>query len=255
MNVIKPLLRLIWGRPQTHSYMLQLPLEIILKILALLPPYTQLLAYQTCRPLRAIIYQRFLAGKGEILATWKDTLLYLTHLSRSLPDRYLQRLIAPYHSQIKWRFDIDQGISAWRSVYPKVVDGRYLLCSIWTYLEGQTKVSQQSIRYIFICPHIRTFEMECIQERRRKYIDMAFEEAFSEMNTKTYSSCRSCRTDDFIQASPERVIVCAWQDFGPEGMVSDPDWGAITLSFNSVHHRPGSVRELYGQHEHNGEIY
>lgn len=89
MNIIKLLSSFQWLRPHTRSYLLRLPLEILLEILNLLPPYCLLVVYQTCRPLRAIIHQNFLSGRGEMLVTLKDKLRYLTCLARSLPDRWV----------------------------------------------------------------------------------------------------------------------------------------------------------------------
>jgi hypothetical protein len=91
MNIIKLVLRFIKGRPWTDSYILQLPLEILLEILAYLPLYSQFIVYQTCHPLRAIIYEYFFNRKTHILAK-REHLLYLTHLARSRPDR---RVCAP----------------------------------------------------------------------------------------------------------------------------------------------------------------
>lgn len=74
---------------ETDSYILRLPVDILLTILEYLPPHTQLIVYQTCRPLRAIIYHHFLAGKGDILATLENRLHYLTDLARSMPDQWI----------------------------------------------------------------------------------------------------------------------------------------------------------------------
>lgn len=89
MNIIKLLSSFRRLRPHTHSYLLRLPIEIMLEILNLLPPYCLLVVYQTCRPLRAIIHQNFLSGRGEMLATLEDKLRYLTCLARSLPDQWV----------------------------------------------------------------------------------------------------------------------------------------------------------------------
>lgn len=331
MNIIQSLTRLIWGKPQTNSLILHLPVEMVVKILAFLPLDSRFLVYQTCRPLRAITYKYFLAGKGNVIdlarATREDKLLYLTALARSLPDRwvcvkccrlhqidewdtplhdssyyllcqdgmdttegyrvskvgwpkyypdhrhveltlkytrtedikrkhqkYLQRLLTPYHGPIKGYFDVAKGISARISVYPKVVNGRYLLLSILTYVEDETKVSRQSIKFLEICSHISHQEMCKFAYGMEKNIDEAFEIALSANNTRTFFSCGLCGTDYSIQASPERFIICVWQDFGPEGTIYDLDWRAMVCENGLVYHKPGSVRKLYGPHEHNGEI-
>lgn len=337
MNIIKFLIRLVWRRsetqPQTHSYILQLPLELLLEIFAFLPPYSQLLVYQTCRPLRAITHQYFLVGRGEILATPKDRLHYLTHLARSLPDRWvcakccklhrtcswdtpssrasylpkcgdgktyafeehseskklanreyspahrhveltlkyarlesqkrthqkhLQRLLAPHHAASKSPRDIGvaEGILAQRSFYPKVVDGRYLLFTIRTYLGAGATISRQSIKFIEICPHLYSFAGLRLRNGLKLDMDMILYSAFSAPpNYRSFFPCLACGTDVSIQVSPERAIVCTWQDLGPEGTVYDPNWEAIVRTTTNICHRAGSIRELYGQHEHNCEIY
>lgn len=170
-------------------------------------------------------------------------------------QKYLQRLLAPHHGPIKGFFDVDEGISAQISVYPKVVNGRYLLLSIFTYVEGQTKVSRQSIRFLEICSHISVYEICNIAYGMKKNFDEAFEIALSANNIRKFFSCGLCGTDYSIQASPERYIICVWQDFGPEGTIYDSDWTAMGRQNGLVYHEPGSVRKLYGPHEYNGEIY
>ncbi|EHK43391.1 hypothetical protein TRIATDRAFT_35020 [Trichoderma atroviride IMI 206040] len=332
MTIIQFLTRLIRGKPQTNSLILQLPVEIIVKILALLPFHSQLLVYQTCRPLRVITYEYFLTGKGNVTdlarATREDKLLYLTPLARSLPDRwvcvnccklhqidkwdtplhdtfcylfcqdgmdttegyrvsrvgwphyypnhrhveltlkytrmedikrrhqkYLRRLLTPHHGPIMGYFDVAKGISGRISVYPKVVNERYLLLSIFTYVEGETKVSRQSIKFLEICSHISDQEICNIAYGWEKNINEAFETALSANNTQKFFSCGLCGTDYSIQASPERFVICVWQDFGPEGTIHDVDWRAMVCENGLVHHEPGSVRKLYGPHVHSGETY
>ncbi|KAL7929033.1 hypothetical protein V8C35DRAFT_325418 [Trichoderma chlorosporum] len=324
MNIAKILTSLIWRtpktQPQTSSYILQLPVELLLEIFNFLPPYSQLLVYQTCRPLRIIIYQFFIAGKGgEIpsLPTLEYKLLYLTHLARSLPNRWvcatccklhqtyykdtpsartfyipkcgdgkhwasqepsesrsfenqeyspshrhieltlkytrlkshqqhLQRLLTAHHATSKRSsICVAKGILAQRSFYPKVVNGRYLLFTVRTYLSAKT-ILRQSIQFIQICPHLNAWSQSPVQSYRMNRLETTLHMVFSALpdTPKISSSCLSCGTDFSIQLSLKRILICVWQDLGPEGTIYDPDWGAIS----------GSIRELYGQQEHNGEV-
>ncbi|KAL7892200.1 hypothetical protein HDV63DRAFT_398793 [Trichoderma sp. SZMC 28014] len=334
MDIIKLSTRLIRRvRSKTHpqTYILQLPVELLLKILDYLPPYSQLLVYQTCRPLRTLVRQHFLDGKGDLLATLEDRLRYLTHLARSTPERWvcakccklhqtckwdtpvyrgayhlpacgegmgyvedseckrlandgyaashrhieltlkyvrlksskkehrkhLQRLLAPHHFQTQSPHSISvaEGILAQKSFYPKVVDGRYLLLTVRTYLGTSTPVSPQSIKSLLICPHQYTFGSFRRRNEMKIYLDTVFYMAFSAPpNTPFFCSCLACGTDISIQTSPERILVCAWQDLGPEATVYDPDWEAIVRYTEVVHHKTGSIRELFGQQVHNGEV-
>ncbi|EHK46535.1 hypothetical protein TRIATDRAFT_43205 [Trichoderma atroviride IMI 206040] len=334
MDILKFPLRLLRrakSKPQT--YILQLPVEILLEIFEYLPPYSQLLVYQACRPLRTLVHQYFLAGKGNVLATLEDKLRYLTHLARSTPDRWvcakccklhqtckwdtpvyrgayqlpacrdgiayvphdsecqtlsnvgysashrhieltlkysrlkskkkkhrthLQRLLAPHHfeTQSPRSISVAEGILAQSSFYPKVVDGRYLLHTVRTYLGAETPVSPRSIKFLQICPHLHSLGGFCRWNNMGIDLDTVFNMAFSAPpNTPIFSSCPACGTDISIQFSPERAVVCAWQDVGPEATVYDPDWEAIVRRTKVVYHDAGSIRELFGQHEHNGEIF
>lgn len=50
-------------------------------------------------------------------------------------QRHLQRLLAPHHIQLGANYyTITRGIEARISIYPKVINGKYLLLSIWTSL-------------------------------------------------------------------------------------------------------------------------
>lgn len=336
MNTVKSLIRVVKRarlslRSQTRSHILQLPIEVLLRIFEYLPPYSQLLVYQTCRPLRTIIHQYFLSGKGDILAAPKDRLCYLTHLARSLPDRWvcakccklhqtcewdtpkpqnytpkcrdglsfvdersecrklpnteyapchrhleltlkyarlkspkkkhqkhLQRLLAPYHvdSQISGGMSVANGVRAQSSFYPKVVDGRYLLFSAHAYIASRGTILQQSIEFLIICPHVYSFGAFCGRNTLTRDLDMILYTCFSAPpNTIISTSCLACKTDITIEASLERLIICTWQDLGPEATVYDPDWEAIVRNTTSVYHETGSIEELYGQNEHKCDCY
>ncbi|KAL7919730.1 hypothetical protein ACQKWADRAFT_322807 [Trichoderma austrokoningii] len=255
MNIIQYLTRLIWAEPQTNPYILQLPVEILVDILALLPLHSRLVVYQTCRRLRAVIHEHF---PGEKCQDGRDTSqdyrvtkigwpkYYPSHRHVELTlkytrmedknrrhQRYLQRLLTPHHGS----------------------NNAYLLLSIFTYLEGETKVSRESIRFLEICYNISHLETCYFWYGIKRDIDEAFETAISAEGARIFFSCSVCRTEYSIQASPERFIICVWQDFGPEGTMYDPDWMLMAFGYGSVYHKPGSVRGLYGPHEHNGEIY
>ncbi|EHK43350.1 hypothetical protein TRIATDRAFT_301206 [Trichoderma atroviride IMI 206040] len=316
---------------QPPCHLLQLPVDMLVEILAFLPPYTLLLVYQTCRPLRTIIHQFFLAGRGDILsnATPEDRLLYLTHSSRLQPDRwvcakccklhrihgedtpykssprhlscvdgldiserygeskyfayvpkhrhvqltlkytrlenkervynkYLLKLLEPYHHQLQEAYwTITRGVEVRFSAYPKVVNGRYLLLSIWTYLDYEIKVSRKSIRYLDICPHYSQREV-----RQNLHwgaialagIERALDTAFAIRGAPMRFSCGSCKTDFSIETSSGRVTICIWQDFGPEGTVFDKGWAAIARDTGALYHRRQSIRQLYGPHNHGGEM-
>ncbi|KAM0524466.1 hypothetical protein ACHAPE_000560 [Trichoderma viride] len=334
MSIIDFLIRPKKGKlsDQRPCYILQLPVVTLVEILALLPPYTLLLVYQTCGPLRRIIYEYFLSGRGDILAnaTPEDRLIYLAHFSRLQPDRwvcakccklhrihgkdtpetcssrhlscvdgldiserygeskylgyapkhrhvelalkytrledkerkyrkYLLKLLEPYHRRLQEPYwTITRGVEVRFSAYPKVVNGRYLLLSIWTYLGYKIKPGRKSIRYLDICPHYsqeevgRNYRWGQIGQAGIEHagVDQALDTAFATRNTPAHFSCDSCRTDFTIETSSERVTICIWQDFGSEGTIYDVEWGAIARDANFLYHQPQSVRQLYGPYKH-----
>lgn len=171
--------------------------------------------------------------------------------------KHLQRLLAPHHFQTRSPHSISvaEGILAQSSFYPKVVDGRYLLLTVRTYFGVETPVSPRSIKSLIICPHLYSFGIFNRRNGMVRDLDALFHIAFSAPpNTPIFYSCLACGTEISIQISPERVVVCAWQDLGPEATVYDPDWEAIVRNTEVVYHNAGSIRDLFGQHEHNGEI-
>jgi hypothetical protein len=135
------------------------------------------------------------------------------------------------------------------------VDGRYLLLTVHTYLGVGTMVSRQSVKYLKICSDLISFSGIIYENDLKLNLAMILYAAFSAPpNTRILFPCLACGTDLSIRASKERMVICVWRGLGPEGMVYDPDWGAIVRQSTTTHHRIGSIRELYGQHEHNGEI-
>ncbi|KAL7921167.1 hypothetical protein ACQKWADRAFT_321656 [Trichoderma austrokoningii] len=308
------------------DHILLLPVEIIEEILAHLPLHTLLLASQTCRPLRKLIHDFYPAARDDMLANAepKEILLYLTHLSRLQPDRWvcakcfkLHRIHvedSPYdHSHVRctdgsdvsaryrvskcfgytpmhrhvqltlkyvrlgseesryqeyleslgavhYRFDYkSRGNNTNGAVYleyvayPRVVDGKYLLLSIWTYGGVHYDLNARDIYCLDICPHFSQMGV------RRDYnwgdIQRLFVTVFATKDTLTEISCDSCKTDFIIERSPRRFDVAVWQDFGSEGTIFDAEWGSLARDTHFIHHQPQSVRHFYGPLEHQGKIY
>lgn len=305
-------------------YILLLPVDTIVEILALLPLHTLLLASQTCRPLQTIVHDFFLAGRGDLLANAEpeERILYLTHLSRLQPDRwvcvkccklhqirdedtpygqkhvgcadgldvsdrykvskhfgytpmhrhvqlalkytrlgckeeryrdYLERLCA-FHSRLDYKpyIDIEGGLVVEYAAYPKVVNGRYLLLSIWKYVEAHYKLRPESIYCLDICPHYSQ------KGTRRDYswgnIQRVMRTVFAVESTLTEISCDSCKTEFSIARSPRCATITIWQDFGSEGTIYDAEWGSLARDTHSLHHQPQTVRHSYGPFMYEGRL-
>ncbi|QYS99376.1 F-box domain-containing protein [Trichoderma simmonsii] len=68
-------------------------------------------------------------------------------------ENYLKSLIAPYHTYLRPNnLDINK-VKRKYSVYPKIVNGRYLLHTVRRYSQAKGPISMQSMGYISICPH------------------------------------------------------------------------------------------------------
>ncbi|KAL7784144.1 hypothetical protein V8C37DRAFT_396198 [Trichoderma ceciliae] len=324
--------------------MLQLPVDILIMIMAKLPIYNQIIASQTCRSLRAILRHHCIGDEEPLstMLTRLQRLRFLFLLARTLPDKwvcdecvtlhnveardtpadprckrcrryrrlqerssgsygfslnhrhlqltfkhlrltstekvyqkYLQSLLAPYHTQITTGYIRSPKIHGQYSAYPRVVDGRYLLKCTWDYRERQDIVRRQYMGSVSICEHqyilasdtyppptqrpwsmsfqalLDRFEAERRPSPWRAF-DMAVEAAFESPYEEVHSSCMFCGTDFSVQASPERVTVQTWQDFGPEGTSEDPYWRAhagAVCSERKTRRMTGSIRELYGECE------
>lgn len=95
---------------------------------------------------------------------------------------HLQRLLAPHQaesiSSVGSVF-IKEGISVQRSFYPKVVDGRYLLLTVQTYLGAGTMISRQFLKFFETCPHLYSIGAYSRMNNLETHLDTSFCEAFS----------------------------------------------------------------------------
>ncbi|KAL7953133.1 hypothetical protein V8C34DRAFT_318434 [Trichoderma compactum] len=197
------------------------------------------------------------------------TLKY-TRLNKLEPkyENYLKSLIAPYHTYLRPNdLDINK-VKRKYSVYPKVVNGRYLLHTVWRYYQAKGPISMQSMGYILICPHreghsptdtpVGFFAGHISPDTQAEAngavtIDpsqglyVCIERAFRLLHTEVCSSCIYCTTDFSVRASHKEVVVSVWQDFGGEDTAFSPEWSALVFKLRCVHYHYGSVRKLYDQ--------
>ncbi|KAL7929528.1 hypothetical protein V8C35DRAFT_331609 [Trichoderma chlorosporum] len=316
----------------TRCAILELPNEILLRILFFLPQHSQMLISQTCRGFHVVTQRYFPAGYRP--DTFEGQLLYLSHRARSLPDRwvctkclklhrinvrdtpgdslysfcdaqvrdgpdyygqygfhlthkhlqltlkytrlgemdpkyesYLKSLIAPYHTYIKPN-DLDiSRVKRQYSVYPKVINGRYLLHTRWRYQKADGSISTESMGYLSICAHQKGhspinnsiwFNLGNISPVARAESDervacgpwdglhTIIEKAFQSPHTEFCGHCTYCNTDFSVKASQKEVTVSTWQDFGIESTPFSLEWSTMVFRHRGVFYHPGSVRKLYG---------
>jgi hypothetical protein len=156
------------------------------------------------------------------------------------------------------------------AVYPKIVQGRYMLLSVWTYEQRSEPISQEAIGWLSICHHqglnfTTAFVERLFWMRERENVEtggraseaghslrFTFELARQRPRTGVSGSCSKCPVDFSVNFSPDVMTVQAWHDFGPEGTPLDPAWMVhVRPRFGShdhdltLGHTEGSVRDLY----------
>lgn len=158
----------------------------------------------------------------------------------------LDQLMKPNRARISTDSEIMGAIRSDFAAYPKIVEGRYLVLSVWTYQQRQESVSLQSMGKLTVCYHQRSDSI------LGSLICSALESASQRPRTTVDGFCPDCPVDFSVNFSPKRTTVRAWHDLGPEGTPLDVAWRVhcwprlrsssrdLTLG-----HVGGSVRELY----------
>ncbi|EEU37097.1 uncharacterized protein NECHADRAFT_86680 [Fusarium vanettenii 77-13-4] len=156
----------------------------------------------------------------------------------------LNQLTRPHRASIQKHSTIMGTIRCEYTSYPKIVQGRFLLLSVWAYDERNEPISRQNMESLSICRHQRL-------NGYRSALDAALETALRRPRTPVDGSCTECPVDFSVNFSPKRTTVHAWHDFGPEGTPLDPAWIVHFFGRLYRHHDPtvghaeGSVREMY----------
>lgn len=147
------------------------------------------------------------------------------------------------------------GMAVKFSVYPNIVDGRFILFTIWQFDEETVPLSLETLsRSAFrFCPHLGLISKPNPRILQNPLIDVvytAFEEA--NMGQGFHHSCGRCPTDYSITVRPSRVVFRIWQDLGPGAPLADPCWHSHIWSDDNddfrgptVFHQPGSIRDMY----------
>ncbi|KOS23355.1 hypothetical protein ESCO_006690 [Escovopsis weberi] len=185
-----------------------------------------------------------LAFKYTRLKKWRHHL----HLRRLLAETHADFVPNPLCPTLEGEF----------SAYPKIVNGRYLLFSTWTFTPGEENASERGMGSLRICQHqsfvgdprllppdrtgtsidnnndhggggARAPDPERAQQQVPKTaLSRIVRSAFRRPHHEICSSCAHCPTDFSVQVTPERAIVRVWQDFGGDGSPLDPAWTVHT---------------------------
>ncbi|KAM5353964.1 hypothetical protein ACJ41O_000614 [Fusarium nematophilum] len=183
--------------------------------------------------------------------------------------KYLGQLTKPYRAPFSTGSSRVDALTAEYSTHPRVVDGRYLLLSVWRYWQSREPVSEQTMGVLNLCWHQKLefersisisegfFElgewylMEEGYDRwwREHALRRAFKHAKELPGTEVRGACTLCPVDFTVNFTPQETVVCAWHDFGPEGTPLDPAWMVHIQKPNpkslELGHEEGTIRELY----------
>ncbi|KAL7805674.1 hypothetical protein V8C44DRAFT_352013 [Trichoderma aethiopicum] len=178
-----------------------------------------------------------------------------------LSTEYLQRLLQPIRKHIRSRYTRKGFVDGDFSAYPKVVDGRFLVKSTFEFREAYSKICREYLGTIALCGH-QIIQASDVHNWRGRVVDphnevqplyallVATRAAFLVPGTEFCGSCRFCGTDFAITATPDRVTLRCWQDFGPEGTTYDPHWRSHVsrvFSTATAHRIEENIRVLYGE--------
>lgn len=181
---------------------------------------------------------------------------------------YLKALLKPVETSFTTELGIPNWLHTKHSVFPKVVAGRYLLQSVYFYLENRTVVTRETIGELRVCLHQRCAPGQAgmsnffrsgpsilaipLPQPYGTTLGETAEAAFNDMGHEKCGHCPLCLTDFSVYVTPQRAVVSVWQDLGAEGSPLDPAWVTHTRKFRRDHdvyisHRPGAVRRLHDQ--------
>ncbi|KAI1376295.1 hypothetical protein F4677DRAFT_445553 [Hypoxylon crocopeplum] len=200
-----------------------------------------------------------------------QTALKYTRLKPPNTEDHLQRLLAPHCNRNfithHYPFNRSSILNVRYSVFPKIVRGRdgnlrFLTLSTFLYHKINRRLTVQSMGQLRICPHLDItlgyrFAPPCALDCLGMSIRILLEDGdFSHIS----GCCPRCPTDFKVEASEERVLLCVWQDLGPECSPMDLAWrahvsdyrlltGGPNIRFRGpcLPHAEGSIRRLYSR--------
>ncbi|KAF4973179.1 hypothetical protein FZEAL_9396 [Fusarium zealandicum] len=186
---------------------------------------------------------------------------------------YLSRLLRPYSAMFRTHPDADRHpcpVFAKYSAHPKLVQQRYLLLSTWEYTAGREMLMKYTMGFLAICRHQwlefdwHTSEIRCLMAENEyrqkggiflnparnptKILRLAFDVATESKATAVHASCPLCPVDFAVKYTPDRAIIRAWHDLGPEGTPLDHEWAVHVMQDRPdepICHVEGSIRDLY----------
>ncbi|KAI1434037.1 hypothetical protein GGR50DRAFT_665151 [Xylaria sp. CBS 124048] len=190
--------------------------------------------------------------------------LTLKYSRLQLPEyqSYLEALLEPYYGENPMPYG-DFGEAKY-SAFPKVVTDsngelRYLLLSIWRYLEYDRFTLDDLVELRNICPHLDSEFYFLTGRTNANLMLWTIERALTlrHEGEEMTGFCPRCPTDYAVCLGSGDLHIYVWQDLGPQTAASDMVWQAQTQisglfpgeagpsRSESVWHEQGSVKRVY----------
>ena len=175
-------------------------------------------------------------------------------LSRS-HKKHLQSLVGAYKCCFRPSKRGSAQARAYGTFYPKIVRGRYLVQSCYTYcnVDMGAPISLDNLGKMIICPH-QSFNFDDYdwRETRTCRLSRLIEEGFKmPAGSRTRDSCEWCLTDFQVQCTRKETKIWAWSDLGSEGsslelawiLQAFPHWNRVDARPQA--HKSGSIQTAF----------
>lgn len=175
-------------------------------------------------------YSHYYLGHRHIQLTLK---YHRAVKKKTKHQRYLEELMRPHHAAFistpRPGDEVGITVETRYTVIPRVVDGRYLLFSLWTYSNDGGDVSPETIGSTLVCPHQNyktdryrwythgTSRDRPTQSRPQSDFMTSINTSFAGGGARKSGRCKRCLTEFAVKATPERATVSVWHDLGTEG--------------------------------------
>ncbi|KAM0258715.1 hypothetical protein ACHAQJ_003724 [Trichoderma viride] len=211
------------------------------------------------QPLQLIARDEYRLGRRHVQLALKYTRLGDATFHRY--RQYLRQLMTSkqYSSSYLWE---NVPVINLVKITPRVVNGRFLLKSIFEYRRPTQRISWGIVAHEFVCRHQSLFP-----EQEHAYINDPFfqevlrfhsvvKDAFDTPGREMHGHCSHCFTDFSVKTSTKSIRFSIWQDLGTESSPLDPVWKAFVYNSHLYSHvedvtneEPGRVRKLYDSEE------
>lgn len=199
-------------------------------------------------------------GHRHVQTTLKYTRLDLEGKLSWWQRRHLKNLSACYKANFKPSKDLHRLAMAEMSYWPKVVDGRYLICQQYVYCRRDmgTPISLNKMGHLSICSHqYFDFDDRGVLSGKSTSLSTLVQTGFEEWPDMVLRGCCPwCLTDFEVLCNREKTKITVYSDLGPESDSFDRAWTAFTSLGHKrlLTHEIGSVKEAFHRNKGSWKI-